>query len=185
VARRTAAPASCILLPAAVCVAILLGVSSPVDAQASKEYLVKAAFLLKLTKYVEWPNSNEPFSIGILGDDPFGTVLDELVKGETVHKRPMVVKRSRRVEDLKSCEVLFICRSESNAIPQIMRDLTQSRTLIVGDVEGFCRNGGIVNLIIQNGRLSFEINPRAAKKHGIGVDSQVLSLAKIVDSDPG
>jgi hypothetical protein len=154
-------------------------------ADAPREYAVKAAFLFKLTKYVQWPASPPTFSIGVLGEDPFGSVLDELVKGESINKRPVTIKRSARVDDLKSCDVLFIGKSEKGQLRAIMRELGQNKILTVGDTEGFCREGGIINLIIDNGRLSFEINSTAAKKHGIVIDPQVLSLARIVDSDPG
>jgi hypothetical protein len=166
-------------------IAVVLGLAHPAAGQVSKEYTLKAAFLFKLTRYVQWPESAAPFSIGIVGNDPFGNVLDQIVSGESVNKRAVVVKRSRNLADLKDCDVLFVSSSEKDQVPQLLRELDQSKTLIIGDTDGFCRKGGIVNLIIENGRLSFEINPRAAKKHGIVIDPQVLSLAKIVESEPG
>jgi hypothetical protein len=154
-------------------------------ADAPREYAVKAAFLFKLTKYVQWPPSPPTFSIGVLGEDPFGNVLDELVKGESINKRHVTIKHSLKVDDLKSCDVVFISKSEKGQLRAILHELGQNKILTVGDTEGFCHEGGIINLIIDNGRLSFEINSTAAKKRGIVIDPQVLSLARIVNSDPG
>jgi hypothetical protein len=160
-------------------------VSMPTRADATSEYTVKAAFLFKLTKYVQWPPSPPTFSIGVLGEDPFGNVLDQLVKGESINRRSVSIKRSTKVEDLKSCDVVFVSKSVKGQLRAIMHELGPNKILTVGDVDGFCREGGIINLIIDNGRLSFEINSTAAKKRGIVIDPQVLSLARIVDSDPG
>jgi hypothetical protein len=164
---------------------ILCALVTPGEGEATGEYPVKAALIFKLAKYVRWPASPPTFSIGILGDDPFGDVLDQLVKGESINKRTVTVKRSHNLADLKSCDVLYIARSEKEQLRAILRELGQAKVLTVGDTDGFCREGGMINLIVNNGRLSFEINSLAAKKRGIEIDPQVLSLAKIVDSDPG
>jgi hypothetical protein len=157
---------------------------NPAAGEAAREYPLKAAFLFKLTRYVQWPPSPRPFTIGILGDDPFGEVLDQIVRGEVVQKRPVILKRSRDAADLTACDVVFVGRSEKDRLREILSDLNKSKILSVGETEGFCRSGGIVNLIVENGRLSFEINSLAAKRKGIVIDPQVLSLARIVDSEP-
>src|SRR5258708_59565 len=83
----------------------------PAQTAASKEYQIKAAFLYNFTQFVSWPpeafsEPQSPLVIGILGDDPFGSFLDEMVSGEKVNNRPLVVKRYRSVEDIKGCHVL-------------------------------------------------------------------------------
>jgi hypothetical protein len=157
---------------------------NPAYGEATREYPLKAAFLFKLTRYVQWPPSPKPFTIGILGDDPFGEVLDQIVRGEAVQKRPVILKRSHDTGDLTACDVVFVSRSEKDRLRDVLPELSKSKILTVGETEGFCRNGGIVNLIVENGRLSFEINSLAAKRRGIVIDPQVLSLARIVDSEP-
>ncbi len=79
------------------------------------EYQVKAAFLLNFTKFVQWPASafadeNSPVAICILGEDPFGNTLDEMVKGEALSGRQLVVQRIRRAPEPKSCQVLFVAK---------------------------------------------------------------------------
>ncbi len=76
------------------------------------EYQVEAVFLLHFTQFVEWPpqtaNSQTPFVIGVLGQDPFGSALDDVVRGETVNGRPLIVRRFAGAADLKPCQILFI-----------------------------------------------------------------------------
>src|SRR5260370_5225430 len=83
----------------------------------SREYQIKAAFLFNFAQFVEWPptaftNAEAPLCIGVLGEDPFVSALQETVLGETVHSRKLIVQHSRRVEDLTACQLIFISKSE-------------------------------------------------------------------------
>ena len=156
------------------------------DELPSKEYQVKAAYLFNFTKFVDWPpksfaNASAPIVIGILGDDPFGPLLDGLVKGETVHNRKLTVIRARQIDDLKSCQIVFVGKSEESHIPQILAALGDASILTVGETEGFAKRGGIVNFYLDENKVRFEINRDAARKHGLNISSRLLSLAKIVD----
>lgn len=77
---------------------------------------VKAGYLYNFTKYTEWPasaftNSTAPIVIGVLGDDPFGTVLDQTVTNRTSQERKVVIRRARDVKALLDCQVVFISHS--------------------------------------------------------------------------
>src|SRR5690349_20901076 len=72
------------------------GSSLRVLAAISKEYQIKAVFLFNFAQFVKWPSTafthaNEPFCIGILGDDPFDAFLDETVRGEKIDGHPLVI----------------------------------------------------------------------------------------------
>lgn len=155
-----------------------------------REYDLKAAFLFHFTHFVEWPSevfagTNAPIVIGILGDDPFGPVLDKIVEGETIKNRRLVIKRSQQIEDLKNCQVLFISKSEKNRIDQILSSLDDASIFTVAEVEGFARHGGITNLFLQGNKLRFEINVEAAKRKGLKISAQLLSLGTVVGSRAG
>jgi len=155
----------------------------------SKEYQVKAAFLFNFAQFVEWPpaafaDAAAPFCIGILGDDPFGTALDQTLQGETIHNRKLIVERSRRVEDLKDCQIIFISKSEKGRVFEILSQLNARPALTVSEVEGFTRRGGGINFYREGNRVRFEINPGAAQREGLKISSQLLSLGKIVESEP-
>src|SRR5262245_36573345 len=100
--------------------AVLLpgGVESPAETTPPPEYQLKAVFLFNFAQFVEWPSAafpeaQTPLVIGILGEDPFGAYLDETVRGETVNNRSLIVRRYRRVEEIETCHILFISRSEA------------------------------------------------------------------------
>src|SRR4051812_28059903 len=74
----------------------LAGVMLPiVSAQpAARESQIKAVFLYNFVRFVDWPPSafpdaQSPLVIGVLGEDPFGTALDDAIRGESVNGRPL------------------------------------------------------------------------------------------------
>lgn len=147
------------------------------------EYQVKAAFLFNFIKFVEWPgatgpSATTPFCIGILGKDSFGRTL-EAVQANDDRWRQVTIKRFRRVEEAKECDLLFIGASEGGRLAQILRYLQKTSVLTVADLDGFCEAGGMINLVAAKNKVSFEINPEAARRTGLRIKSQLLKLAKI------
>lgn len=155
------------------------------EAPASTEYKVKASYLFNFARFVEWPAAafpagNSPLTIGILGDDPFGPFLDELIKGETAKGRPLTIKRARSMAALDGCHILFISRSEKERIPKLLAGLGDAAVLTVSDTEGFCQSGGIVNFKIQRDRVRLEINRHAETRARLKISADLLDLAEIV-----
>ena len=161
---------------------------APAQPAVSKEYQVKAAFLFNFVQFVEWPpaaftNSDAPICIGVLGEDPFGTALEETVRGETVRNRKLIVQRSRLVENLKDCQLIFISKSETERVSEILGNLDPAPVLTVGETQDFAQQGGIVNLYLAANKVRFEINPAAARRKGLKISSELLSLGKIIGAN--
>jgi len=151
----------------------------------SREYQIKAAFLFNFAQFIEWPAgtyvaTNAPFSIGILGDDPFGAALDDTVQGETIANHKLIVRRSRQIADLADCQMIFVSKSEKKRLAEILSALDSRPVLTVSEVEGFTRSGGGINFYLDGSKVRFEINPAAAQNDGLKISSQLLSLGKIV-----
>ena len=160
------------------------------ESDVSKEYQVKAAFLLNFVQFVDWPAAafpepTTPISIGILGADPFGPYLDQIARDETVKSRSLIIRRSRDLADLKTCHVIFVSRSESGNTAQILAGLEQSSVLAIGETEGFAARGGIINFFIEGHQLRFEVNREAAGRCGLAISSKLLSLGRIVATSKG
>lgn len=157
----------------------------PVDAQSqAPEYKVKAAFLYNFAKFVEWPAetlAKDPsFVIGIVGEDPFGKLIDEAVAGKTVRDKPIVVKRFSRIEDAAGAHILFISNSEAEHVPRIVKQLNRAPVLTVSDINRFAERGGMVQLETEQSRVRFAINIAAVERAGLKPSSQLLKLARIV-----
>jgi hypothetical protein len=165
---------------------ILLTLGSCIGAGSPTEYEVKAAFIFNFTRFVEWPSeafadSSSPFVIGVLGRDPFGSALDEIIKGKNVDGRRLTIKRSDRIHDLTSCHILFISSSVSDSLPRIIDKLKGDAVLTVGDMDRFAKRGGIIGFVMRDSKVSLEINIDVAKRDKLKISSKLLKLAKIVE----
>src|ERR1700722_2656009 len=95
------------------------------QSKAPSEYQLKAAFLFNFAKFVDWPpgtfaTAASPFTICILGRDPFGRDLDDSLRYKTIAYRSIVIRRCQSDSDARTCQILFVSRSESNRIPEIL-----------------------------------------------------------------
>jgi YfiR/HmsC-like len=162
-------------LISAIAMALLRAEPEPVSA-VGLEYQVKAAFLFNFLKFVEWPPAaaDTPWVIGVLGHDPFGTALDETVRGKMVNGRRVDVRHYDRLADVKDCHILFIGRSdyERTGIP------VQAGLLTVGEAPGFLKAGGAINFYLEDNRVHFEIRPGVARAASLHVSSQLLKLGR-------
>ena len=151
----------------------------------SKEYQIKATFIFNFAQFIDWPpaafaETNAPFCIGILGDDPFGKYLDETVQGEKIDGHPLVVQRCHRVEEATNCQVLFISRSETKRLKDDLVRLKNQNVLTVGEAEGFCKDGGAIRFVTEQNKIHFRISPDAVKNASLTASSKLLRLAEIV-----
>jgi hypothetical protein len=167
--------------------ALLLAGGPDVPAQTASppEYQVKAVFLFNFAQFVEWPtnafpDAQTPLVIGVLGDDPFGTYLDETVRGERVNNRKLVVQRFRRVEEIQICHVLFISQSEAERLEQILNGLKGRNILTVSDTDSFTRRGGMIRFSTEKNKIRLRINLEAAKAARLTISSKLLRPAEIV-----
>jgi hypothetical protein len=171
---------------AMVLLACLLLVCYPAHAADEEplEYQVKAAFLLNFTKFVQWPASafadeSSPLAICVLGEDPFGNTLNEMVKGEAVNGRELVVQRIRRRPEPKSCQVLYVAKSEKD-VTRTLAEL-DAGVLTVGEGEKFLRDGGTIAFVIQGRRVRFDIDQSAAAKARLTLSSRLMNVARSVE----
>lgn len=149
------------------------------------EYQIKAVFLYNFAQFVEWPatafaNETTPLVIGVLGDDPFDGVLDAAVKEEKLGQRPLEIRRFGRVEEISTCHILFISRSESARLDRILSSLRDRSVLTVSDMEDFTRRGGIIRFLTENKKVRMRINLDGAKRVGLTISSKLLRPAEIV-----
>lgn len=150
------------------------------------EHEVKAAFLYKVAKYVTWPvhafaSRQDPILIGVLGDDSFGDDLASTVRRErSVHGRSLRVLHSRNAADLVHCHLLFISASEKSRLAQHLATLERSHShaLTVGQTDDFLAAGGAIRFFVENQKVRFEVNLRAAESAGLVISSKLLHLAR-------
>jgi hypothetical protein len=157
--------------------------------QKPTEYEVQAAYLSNFGRFVEWPvragaSERDPFYICVLGQDPFGPLLDAALKGETIGGAPMVAKRVAGVADAANCRIVYVNPSKDTQLRPLLAALARSNVLTVGDIFDFTRQGGMIQFVLDGNRVRFEINLAAAQRAGLNLSSQLLKVAVAVRRIP-
>lgn len=149
------------------------------------EYQVKAKYLYNFARFVEWPDQSfthksTPYTIGILGEDPFGIDLDKTVEGKKIKGRNFIIKRFNEISDFQYCHILFISLNEQEKTKRVIKKLKGSSILTVSDIENFAEDGGIINFFMTEEKIRFKINFQSANASNLKISSQILRQAKII-----
>lgn len=161
------------------------------DSASEQEYRVKAAFLYNFIKFIDWPKEkaadNNSITIGIVGKNPFGKAFEPL-RGKKAKEKKVIIKQFKSVEEsklpsdqieaIRKCHVLFVCRSEVKHLKEIFKSVKGHSVLTVGDMEDFLESGGIINFLMEDEKVRFEIHNIAAKRAKLDIRSKLLRLAK-------
>lgn len=181
-AVRSISPKMARWMPALLCA--VLALAGPAQAGPDKAHRVQAVFLFNFAQFVDWPESafrgpKDSLVVGILGEDPFEDFLDEVVKGESVRDRPIVVKRFKRIEDIKECHVLFIGANEAGRLGGALASLKDRKILTVGESRDFLAQGGMIRFVEEDGKVRFKINLDAVQEADLSVSSKLLKVAQV------
>ena len=152
------------------------------------EYVVKAGFLFNFAKYVEWPaeafdGPKAPIRIGVAGEDPFGTILERTLKDKNVNGRAFTIDRFKEPGDIQRCHILFVTRAGKERTSAMLERARQPGTLTVGEDRGFAQAGGVVSILIEEGKPKLEVNLDAAQERKVVINAKLLKLAVIVRSE--
>lgn len=144
---------------------------------------MKAVFLYNFTQFIDWPesafqNSEAPFIIGILGDDPFGAFLDRTVEGEHIGTHPIKVKRFEDLRSAMSCHMLYINSTDREWLRTILNSVSEKNILTVSDDPYFNNLGGIIRFYTEENKIKLQINLPRSKEAQLTISSKLLSLAK-------
>ena len=159
------------------------------EAHEFPEYKIKAVYIYNFAKFVAWPEQawpdpKSPLVIGILGQDPFGPLLAETIKGKTVNGRSLVLRKFKSGAPVDGCHILFVSRSEKERLPAILASLRGKNVLVISELERFTRQGGMINFVIAEDRVRFELNLQAAQAAGLQVSSKLCEVGILVKPEP-
>ncbi|MBI1951519.1 MAG: YfiR family protein [Acidobacteria bacterium] len=172
-----------------VCAALLAAPSGSPSAQPEPPPLfdqeVKASFVYTVAKFVDWPEEAfgapaAPMVFAILGDDLIGDALQRVVEGKSVNGHPVTVVRAASLDNLAGCHVLFLGRSESPRLREILRHLQGANVLTVSEAERFALDGGVMGLTLDQNMVRFEVNVDAASRSRLAISSKILKLGKVI-----
>jgi hypothetical protein len=170
---------------ALVCFAAIGSIGGIAQAAPVSEAQLKAALLFNFAKFVEWPTNAlpeaaTPFQICILGSDALREELSTITRDRTIGGHRLLVREVQDAHRARGCHILFVSAAGKKQRTQILEGLHGAGVLTVSDVEGFAEQGGMINLVMREGKVQFEINHKAATQEGLVISARLLSLAKFV-----
>lgn len=167
---------------------LLFACSSALGQQRPSEYQVEAAYLYNFSRFVEWPakGTNAPgsFTICVLGEDPFGQALDATIAGEAIGNQRVIARRISSPQMSVDCQILFISSSEANRLNKIIEALNKSSVLTVSNIPQFSERRGMIQFVLEENRIRFEVNLTATQRAGLTLSSDLLKVATVVRKNP-
>lgn len=150
---------------------------------ASLEYSVKAAYLTKFGGFVEWPaaafaSGESTTNLCIIGDDPFGGALEKAIAGQRIADHPVAIKHLPAVAPDSDCQILFIAGKDEKRITQTLAAVRGQSVLTITDGGATPATTGIINFVLTDNRVRFEIDDQAASANGVTISSKLLDLAR-------
>lgn len=147
-----------------------------------EEHEVKAAFLYRFATYVDWPETaigapDAAFTFGVLGARSVAEALGQAIEGRQIGERRVAVRELRPGEPLAGVQVLFIGRDEGPGPNLLAAWLRRAPVLVVTESEGALERGSMINFVIVERRVRFEIAQDVAERHGLRLSSRLLAVA--------
>jgi hypothetical protein len=137
---------------------------------------VRAAFLINIAKFVQWPAASGPLVIGVAGDPALATAVSQAVSGRTIEGRAVTVRVVEDGERPDGINLLYVGSANQRENAALLARV-QGPVLTVGATVRFMRDGGIIRVFVEADRMRFQINHRRAVESGLQISSQLLSLA--------
>lgn len=187
VSARAARPPAGRLWAMAVMLAVfglLLHGGARAESEQVLERQVKAAFLYRFTEFITWPEEvsptpNRPFVIAVIGPDSLADELRQVVFGRAVQNRPVEVRRLSGDSGFTDENIIFISDEQRQRLPHVVRAAPRG-ALIVTESNGALSLGSIINFVLVDGRVRFEIALDAAERRGLRLSSRLLAVARTV-----
>lgn len=166
-----------------ICLSFCLSVvwaESDVD---NAEFKVKAGYLYNFTKFVTWPKDDSTtFNICILGNDPFGELIDPIEK-RTAFSLPIKLFRFNTISNTQRCHIVYISSSvirDQVALKEALVVRDMGKTLFVGEGDAFAEGVGMIGFVSREGRIKLQVNLKNLQQSGLTVSAKLLEVAEIV-----
>lgn len=144
----------------------------------------KAMFTLNFVRYVGWPEAAKQgdFVIGVVRDGAITEQLQTQTVGKKFGYQNVVVKEFNKVEDITDCQVLYFSNSYNYAknASVVKQKLGGKNSLIITEREGAIKSGSMINFVVRDSKLKFELSNLNAQSFGIKLSSSLASLSNAI-----
>jgi hypothetical protein len=152
------------------------------ETRSATEDLIRSAMVYNFCKFVEWPTDGHSLVLGVLGDVDEAPDFSSIV-GKSVRGSEIVVLRLGSLDEMQGCDLVFITRGQAPILADALQFSRSRSILTISEIDDFCVQGGIIQLVERRGKLRFFVNRKAADRASLSLSSQLLKMAKIVEGD--
>jgi hypothetical protein len=148
---------------------------------------VQAAFLRNFARYVAWParafaGEQSPWTVCVLGTDPFGAALEGTFGGRSEQGRSFEVVRASEPDQLPACHIVFLGESSATKRRAVLAQLKGRPVLTVANAPDFLSEGGVIRLTVSE-RVEMGINLDQARAASLTIPAKMLEVARdVVDN---
>ncbi|HEU5452384.1 MAG TPA: YfiR family protein [Terriglobales bacterium] len=160
----------------------------PSPAQSVTASEVKAAFVYNFAKFVDWPPASQPsdaITFCLMGQSETTEVLQRTLPGKTVNARRVALKRIHRTPELSLCQILFLADDAGRDAETYLAESRTLPILSVTEISGMADRGVMIEFVLEENKVRFEINLDSANRAGLKISSKLLSLARVVNVGKG
>jgi hypothetical protein len=161
--------------------AVRLAASEPEDE-------LKAATVLSFLRYSEWPAAPagaSSLTVGVLGRPTLLLTFRKALEGKSVENRPVKVMELPAEPGPACCHIVFLASERPADLKSGLALARSMHALTIGEADQFLELGGAINLLIIDGRMSFEVNREALERSGIAISSKLLRFGQIRTAGKG
>jgi len=142
--------------------------------------LIRSAMVYNFCKFVQWPGEDrDTLILGVLSHPGSNTDFSS-INGKMVQAAKIEIRQVTSVDEIGSCHLVFIDEFQSPLLDEAFAVGQNESVLTISEMEDFCTQGGIIQLVHRRGKLRFFINREAARESQLVLSSQLLKMAKIV-----
>lgn len=149
-------------------------------ASSAQSYQLHAVYIYSFIRYIQWPNNTGNFTIGVLGESPINSHLDNMAATKKAGSRTIVIKKFSSASEVTPTDILFIANSVEESVEAFKSTSISNNTLIITEKEGQGMAGSAINFIEKNSKLAFELNKSSIEEAGLKVSSELARLAIII-----
>lgn len=147
-----------------------------------RQVTIQAVYLYNFLKFVKWPNNKSFFSshntyeICIIGQDPFGSLLDSFKK-KKIKNKEINIQYFSSSKQLQKCHLVFVGQTNNESYTDVLKKLENTGSLTVSSMKHFAQDGGVIGFVLNNEKVGFNINKTKALQQGLEINAKLLELA--------
>lgn len=141
---------------------------------------IKALYLVNLSQFISWENSEDALKICVVGDDALGAKLVQITENSGL-SGALNIQSKNLSSTFDSCNILYISETAEFEMQQILYKTSSHRSIVtVSDVKDFIYQKGTIGFVSIDNTIKIEINNSLLKEKGIFVNSELLEIARRV-----